>query len=194
MYPELETVLDRMWVSGKAKHIEDIVAEASEKEWDMIVIDSIDYLPDKEISASVMDRLWKAIVRMGRLLEIPIIVTTQPNRDAKWKAETRFHQRYDIVWSGSSEDAAEQLWFIQYVRDELDMEDETFPTFDDAYYIISWKQRGGYDVQQGPGAIILKDLLPGKGGGQKILWSGKAHQNMLFVPGRNRKIIGKKKK
>ena len=179
MYPDLQPFVDerRLWISGKAKGIEDIVAETSTRNISLLVIDSIDYLAAArgEVTPSLMDYLWKQIVQLGRLLEIPIIVTAQPNRVAKLSSNHKFLTRYDIAWSGSAEDAAEQLVALQHVKDSMSIarEDSIFPVVKDAFYMISYKQRFGWPVQQGPGAVILDRHKIRNGG--VVLWESSAH-------------------
>jgi len=194
IYPDIEEIRNRLWISGKARNIEDITSEASVKGYDLVVIDSIDYLPTVETSPSVVDRLWKAIVRMGRLLEIPIIVTAQPNRVGKQRVKTEFLQKYDIIWSGSAEDAAEQLIALQYIRDSLPFSvSSEFPVFDEAFYMINWKQRGGWPEQKGPGAIIFHKDDQIRRNGERVLWEGACYKNTLWKAGSSVKISHSKK-
>ena len=183
MYPQLEEVANRLYVSGKARGIDEIVSDVSTKNISILVIDSIDYLV-KQIDASHFEMTWKKIVELGRLLEIPIVITAQPNRLAKYNALNRFLQKYDIAWSGAAEDSAEQLIALQHVREELDMDDKSFPVYSEAYYMICWKQREGWPMQRGPGAVIMRDCT-------EKLWVGDAYQNMLFYPGASRSVKGR---
>lgn len=191
MYPSLEEVSDRLYVSGKARGIDEIVSDVSTtREVSIVVIDSIDYLV-KQIDASNFERTWKSIVELGRLLEIPVVVTAQPNRVAKYNAMNRFIQKYDIAWSGAAEDSAEQLIGLQVVEGhnaremEFEKTDEfpVFPNEDKVYYMICWKQREGWPVLKGPGAVILKDS------GEK-LWEGEAHKDKLWRPGEASRTVG----
>ena len=185
MYPTLHEVKDRIWISGKARGMPDIVAETATRECDIVVIDSVDYALNAEASSAGFDRVWKSIVQMGRLLDIPVVAVAQPNREGKFKAKTEFLGPYSIEWSGAAENASEQLIALQHIEHSIDMTDKQFPLFDDAYYMISWFQRGGYPQQKGPGAIIMRneDNKSGK------LWDGEVYQNMLWRPDKYKKAV-----
>ena len=60
--------------------------------------------------------------------------------------------------------------------------------------MICWKQRGGWPVQKGPGAIIFhKDnVVRNSKTGDRILWEGSIFQNQLWRAGANMRV-GKKR-
>ncbi len=184
MYPELNSYLDRLYISGMATRVEDIIAECTTTKIDFVGIDFVDHLVNDESPAGY-SRIYKQLVRLGRLLRIPVTVLAQPNRAAMYNND-RFLRMHDIAWSSMAENSAWQLIALQKAN-ELDMEDETFPLFDeDHYYMINWKQRGGWPAQQGPGAIILES--------SKTLWEGEAYKNRLWRPGSVGRFGRKKKK
>ena len=176
MYPTMKEVADRIWISGKARGMEDIIAETATREVDIIVIDGIRDAVQGEITPSLMDKAWNDVKRMGRLLEIPIVAVAQPNRMSKFNSRERFIGMYDIEWSGAAENAAEQMIALQYVSEDMDIlgRDAIFPVISDAFYMISYFQRGGYPVQVGPGAVILNKhkKFPD---GRTIMWESEAH-------------------
>jgi hypothetical protein len=185
MYPALDKLKDRFYVSGSVKGIEEIIAEVSIKGVNFVVIDDMDGLA-KEQSASEYARVAGKIKELCRFLKIPVFILAQPNRAAKLAG--KFLGRYDIAWSGSMEDMAALQIALQKANElEFEAEDETFQTYpEDHYYIIIWKSREGWPCQQGPGAIILKPSTK--------MWEGDPVKPLLWRPGTKVKTIGKKKR
>ena len=184
MYPDLKEFSDRLYVNGMVTRVEDILAECSTHKIDFVGIDFVDHLV-KDDSPSEYAKVYKKIVQMGRLLRIPITLLAQPNRASMYNNE-RFLTMHDIAWSSMAENSAWQLIALQRAN-ELDMEDDLFPLFDDDhYYMICWKQRGGWPKQKGPGAIILEP--------SPTLWEGKPVKNRLWNPGAVRKMKRRKRK
>lgn len=194
MYKSLSEVLDRLYVSGSVKDVEQLVGEVTTKRLDYVVLDDMDNMV-KEQSASEYERVYNRIKAICRFLKIPVFVLCQPNRNAKLSG--RFLGRYDIAWSGAAENSA-ALQIALQTANALDMDDDTFATFDDSksnnekdknkYYMIFWKSRDGWPAQAGPGAIILDP--------SKQMWRGKPVEgrNKLWLPGSSRRnTIGKKK-
>jgi hypothetical protein len=176
MYPYLNDVKDRLFVSSSVRNIEELVAEVSAKQFGIVGIDDLDGLA-KENSAAEFERLYKKIKEICRFLKIPVYVLAQPNRNAK--LSNKFIGRYDVAWSGAAENSAALLVALQRANElDMDYDDENPPPFtlfsDDHEYMIFYKSRDGWPGdypdryprgQYGPGAIILE-----KG---KHLWEGK---------------------
>lgn len=195
MYPSLLDVMDRLHVSGSVRSIEELVAEITAKQVDIVGLDDIDNIVHSS-DPSEYERVFRRIKEVCRFMKIPFYALGQPNRAAKIAIQNgeRFLTPYDIAWSGASENSAALLVGIQKVNG-LDMGDNpTFPTVDDwMYYEIYWKSRDGWPAdystkgQQGPGAVVR---LP-----SKQLWRGDVYGNryQLWQPGHNSSSIGKKK-
>jgi hypothetical protein len=183
MYPSLLEPHNegRLLVTSQTRRVEEIASEVISKAPDIVVIDGINDLVKGDFDSSKFARTWKSLVELSVIQNIPIIVTAQPNRMGKWEAESKFIHKYHIEWSGEAENSCEQLIALQYVQDEMSIEDDTFPTFSDAYYVISWLQRAGWKKQQGPGAFVFREH-----GGK--LWEGPAYKNMLYPVGSARQI------
>lgn len=187
MYPNLKTHLDRLYVSGSVRNIEELVAEVTTKRVDFVVVDDMDGMVQDE-SASEYQRVYKRIREICRFLKIPVMVLAQPNRAAK--LGERFLRPFDISWSGAGENSAALLIALQ-VTNALDMDgDDIFPLDDDNHpYMIFWKSRDGWPKQQGPGAIRLD------GCDRNQLWSGTPFKNRLWTPMSSKmRSIGDKKK
>lgn len=187
MYPSIEKHLDRLYVSGAVKDIEQLVGEVTTKRIDFVVLDDMDSIV-KANEPSEYERVYNHVKRLCRFLKIPVFVLCQPNRVAKLSG--RFLGRYDIAWSGAAENSAALQIALQRAN-AMDMEDETFSTFDDEkWYMIFWKSRDGWPAQEGPGAIILDK--------SNQMWRGKPVKgiNKLWLPGSGNKknTIGKKRK
>lgn len=187
MYPDIEDVLERLYVSGSVHNVEELVAEITTKQVNFVVIDDMDGLVEDE-SPAAYQRVYKKVKEICRFLKIPVIDLAQPNRAAKLAG--RFMRPYDISWSGSGENTAAMQIALQKAN-AMDMEDvdDLFVTEDeDLYYMIFWKSRDDWPVQQGPGAIILER--------NHAMWSGKPYQGLmkLWQPGSGRTAIGHKKK
>jgi len=197
MYPTLKEIMDRLYVSGSVRNIEELVAEISALGVDYVGLDDMDNMV-KSSDASEYEGVYRRVKEVCRFLKIPVFVLCQPNREAKHAIERgdKFLGRYDVAWSGSAENSAALQIALQKVTSNLDMENcETFPTCDDeTYYQIFWKSRDGWPSdysptgQEGPGAIITM-----KG---KQSWRGEVYANKhkLWPPQSGGKIRIKKKK
>jgi hypothetical protein len=193
MYRHLSDVMDRLYISGSVRDVEELVAEISAHAMDIVVIDDLDGLA-RENSAAEFERIYKKVKEICRFLKIPVIVLAQPNRMAKLSG--KFPGRYDIAWSGAAEDSA-ALLIALHRGDELDISSEggepLFPVFSEPHeYLIIWKSRDGWpgDYEEGgqfgPGAIILKPSNQG-------LWEGDiVGDRVLWRPGAAKRV-GKKK-
>lgn len=184
MYPDMEKLLDRFYVSGSVRNIEELVAEITTRRLDMVVIDDMDGLCQEESTSEYL-RVYKRIREICRFLKIPVFVLAQPNRMAK--LGDRFLRPFDISWSGAGEDSAALLIALQRAN-AMDLDDDIFPLEDDdRYYMIFWKSRDGWPIQQGPGAIRLEN------GKQGQLWTGTPYKNTLWTPqSRKARKIGNK--
>jgi len=192
VYPKLMKSHEegRLFITHKTRRASEISNAISTNECDIAVIDGIDGMIKGERSASAFAQAWAEIIEIGVVLEIPIIVTAQPNRGGKFWAGTQFLDKYWIEWSGAAENGAEQLIALQHIKYAIDFEDNRFPVFDDTYYMISWLQREDWKgvPVKGPGAIIFKPedaeyYIDEYGDKQRVPWGGKAH---------GREIDGKK--
>ena len=192
MYPSMKEILDRLYVSGSVRDIDELVAEVMSGKVDYVGLDDMDNIV-KSSDASEYERVYRRVKEVCRFMKIPFFVLCQPNRAAKLDSNNRFLGPFDVAWSGSAENSAALLIALQKTN-SVDMKTEMFPTDDsDLYYQIFWKSRDGWpgdykvDGQLGPGAIILN-----KG---KQSWRGEvfAGKHKLWSPGSSNSGIGKKK-
>lgn len=163
LFPSISEVADRLFVSGQARDIEEIVAQVTAGQFDLVGLDDMDNLV-KSSEASEYERIYRRVKEVCRFMGIPVIVLGQPNRQAKAAIDAgeKFLGRYDVAWSGSAENSA-ALQIALQTTNSLDMDSEEFPTADeDQDYIIFWKSRDGWPGDSdptkplGPGAIIMK--------------------------------------
>lgn len=168
MYPSLIEVADRLLVTSKASNMDDVIALTSTEDTDLVVIDGIADAVTGEKSASLMDKAWSDVKRMGRILEIPIVAVAQPNRNAKFQAQEKFIGKYDVEWSGAAENAAEMMIALQYLGLNATISDPIFPVVEDAYYMINYFMRDSENI----GAVILNDHVESLKG--RRLWESKA--------------------
>ena len=192
MYPSMKEILDRLYVSGSVRDIDELVAEVMSGKVDYVGLDDMDNIV-KSSDASEYERVYRRVKEVCRFMKIPFFVLCQPNRAAKLDSNNRFLGPFDVAWSGSAENSAALLIALQKTN-SVDMKTEMFPTDDtDMYYQVFWKSRDGWpgdykvDGQLGPGAIILN-----KG---KQSWRGEvfAGKHKLWSPGSSNSGIGKKK-
>jgi len=199
MYPELNDVMDRLYISGSVKNIEELIAEVSTRQSSIVVIDDIDGLAI-ENSAAEFERLYKKLKEICRFLKIPAVALAQPNRAAK--LSNKFLQRYDIAWSGAAEDSSALLVALQRANElDLDEENSPFPLYEDDHeYLICWKSRDGWPAdypekftkgQRGPGAIILRPSDRGLWNGD-IIGANNGSVGTLWRPYGVRKLVTKK--
>lgn len=195
MYPSIKEVMERLYVSGSVRNIEELVAEVTAKKLDLVVLDDMDNIV-KSSEPSEYERVYRRVKEVCRFLKIPFLVLCQPNREAKWAVERgeRFLGRYDIAWSGGGENSAALQVALQKANG-LDMDAETFPTRDDEmFYEIFWKSRDGWAAdynnkgQAGPGAIVREK--------SNQMWRGQVYNNnyRLWQPESGSKSIKKKSK
>lgn len=187
MYPRIEKHLDRLYVSGSVRNVDDLVAEVTTKRLDFVVIDDMDRIV-KSVDPAAYQISYFRLAEICRFLKIPIMVLAQPNRAAK--VGNMFLRPFDISWSSAGENSAAMLIALQ-VANSLDMDDDIFPLEDENhYYMIFWKSRDGWPIQQGPGAIRLDKA------NRNQLWSGVPYMNKLFSPvsAKSRKITKRKDK
>lgn len=192
MYPSLKDVMDRLYVSGSVRDIDELVAEVMSGKFDYVGLDDMDNIV-KSSDASEYERVYRRVKEVCRFMKIPFFVLCQPNRAAKLDSGNRFLGPYDVAWSGSAENSAALLIALQKTT-SVDMKTEMFPTDDDPlYYQIFWKSRDGWpgdyneNGQSGPGSIITK-----KG---KQSWRGDVYvgKYKLWPPGSSNTSIGKKR-
>lgn len=193
MFPSLKDVMDRLYVSGSVRNIEELVAEVSSKRLDYVVLDDMDNVV-RSSDASEYEGVYRRVKEICRFMKIPFFVLCQPNREAKHAVERgdRFLGRYDIAWSGSAENSAALQIALQKAN-SMDMASDMFPTADDElYYQVFWKSRDGwpgdYDEkgQSGPGAIVTEK---GKQSWRGSVYAGKYK---LWTPSSGGKSIRKK--
>lgn len=193
MYPRLVKVQEdgRLFTSSTSRTVSQIYTDVEGMgDCGLVIIDGLRQLVRGTMDTSKVAGIWTELQEMGVLLKVPIMITLQPNREGKWTSTNKFLDMYSAEWSGDAENNCEQFWVLQHVDHAVDFDDERFPVFDDAYYLISWLQREGwieredwpFPVQKGPGAVIFKDHVYDKGGNVR-LWEGEPYQNQLFKPG-----------
>lgn len=203
LFPTFRDVLPRLYVSGQARDIEDVVAQITIGQFDFAVLDDMDNMV-KSSEASEYERIYRRVKEVCRFCGIPFVVLGQPNRAAKFDITPhmgkdgkliggRFLGKYDVAWSGAAENSAALLIALQ-TANSLDLSDETFPTSDeDLDYIIFWKSRDGWPGDQdetkplGPGAIVME---------HSANWHGKPYGNRwrLWTQNSGGKSLGKNKK
>lgn len=163
LFPSIQEVQDRLFVSGSVKDIEELVAEITAKKVNYVVLDDMDNLV-RSSDASEYERIYRRVKEVCRFMSIPVFVLCQPNRAAKFEVEqgNRFLGRFDVAWSGAAENSAALQIALQRTNG-LDMQAETFPTSDSEMdYVIFWKSRDGWPGDNdpkkaiGPGACIME--------------------------------------
>lgn len=185
MYKDMDDVLDRLYVSGSVRKVEELVSEVTSKRIDYVLLDDMDNMV-KSKDAAEYERVYQVIKDVCRFNKIPFFVLGQPNRIAKLSG--RFLGQYDVAWSGAAENSAALQIALQKAN-SLDMDDTQFATFDEnKFYMIFWKSRDGWPLQQGPGAIILDECKDKMWGGNPVKGQWK-----LWNSGSGNKAIGRNK-
>lgn len=194
LFPSIKEVLDRLYVSGSVRDVEELVAEITAKRVNYVVIDDMDNLV-KSSDASEYERIYRRVKEICRFMGIPVFVLGQPNRGAKFEVSSgnRFLGPFDVAWSGAAENSAALQIAIQ-VTNGLDMKSEEFPTEDyDMQYLIFWKSRDGWPADRdpkamrGPGAVVMEKSPD---------WNGKPYSGKwkIWSPQSGGQKIGKSKK
>jgi DNA replication protein DnaC len=204
LFPSFKEVLPRLFVSGQARDIEDVVAQVTVGQFDFVVLDDMDNMV-KSSEASEYERIYRRVKEVCRFCGIPFVVLGQPNRTAKIETSPhldkktnkmvggRFLGRFDVAWSGAAENSA-ALQIALQTTNALDTSEETFPTSDDDMdYLIFWKSRDGwpgdYDPTKaiGPGAVVMKHSANWMGSPYGDRWK-------LWSVDSGRKAIGKSRR
>lgn len=188
MYPKLEKVKSRLYVSGSLDKPADLVPDVMTHNFDFVLVDDMDNMFDGEASPGKYEGVFKLIKRIARLKRIPVMALSQAKMRGE-KQAGKFLTKYDAAWSAANERSAALLIALQ-VAGRMDrgwQGDPTFPTLDDQMqYIIFWKSRDGWPKQPGPGAII-REIEKDTGGQSKNgMWSGPLYrgENHLWQPAR----------
>lgn len=184
MYPEFAELGDRVFISGDAKGIDDIILEVGMKNVDFVGIDFVDWLIKGEASEASYSYVYRRCVEMGRLLKIPVCLLAQPNREGvKYQ---KFLTKFDARYTGMAENSAWMFIALQ-IANELDMDDEKYPLFPENHeYIQFLALRGKWPKQEGPGAVILER--------SNRKWNGKVKNGRLWTPYATKSSIKRKKK
>lgn len=189
LFPSIKEVLDRLYVSGSVRDVEELIAEITSKRVDYVVIDDLDNLV-KSNDASEYERNYRRIKEICRFMGIPVFALGQPNRAAKIAVGSgeRFLGPYDVAWSGAAENSAALQIAIQ-TTNGLDMKSEEFPTTDeDMNYLIFYKSRDGWPAdrdpngQRGPGAVAMQRSPTWNGkpySGKWRIWSSQSGGNKI---------------
>lgn len=199
LFPSIKEVLDRLFISGSVRDVEELVAEITAKRVNYVVIDDMDNLV-KSSDASEYERIYRRVKEICRFMGIPVFVLGQPNRGAKISVASgdRFLGPFDVAWSGAAENSAALQIAIQ-VANGLDMKSEEFPTEDyDMNYLIFWKSRDGWPADRdttgkamkGPGAVIMSRTPTWDGkpyGGKWKIWSPQSGGNKIGKKKRDEK-------
>ena len=193
LFPGIREVLDRLYISGSVRDVEELVAEVTSKRVNYVVIDDMDNLV-KHSDPSEYEQNYRRIKEICRFMGIPVFVLGQPKREAKMAVYggERFLGPYDVAWSGAAENSA-ALQIAAQVTSGLDMQSQEFPTTDEKMnYLIFWKSRDGWPADRdpkgmrGPGAVVMKHTPT---------WNGQPHGGKwkIWSPEYASRTIGKKK-
>ena len=166
LYPEFKRAHEngQVFVSDRSTTIDTVGFEVAAGNYDIVVVDYIEYLIKGEGSESKYAEIYKNMNDISRDLKIPFMMLLQPNREAyKGGVPKMWHAR----WSGMAENVAAQFWTLYSPKGE----DETngdFVFVDKSKYLICWKSRFGWmsdariapdgKDRKGPGAIVLPDV------------------------------------
>jgi len=198
LFPDIKEVMPRLYVSGQAKDIEDVVAQVTIGKFDIAVLDDMDNMV-KSSDASEYERIYRRVKEVCRFLGIPFVVLGQPNRTAKVAVENgeRFLNQFDVAWSGAAENSAALQIALQHIKNGMDMDAETFPKSEEQEldYIIFWKSRDGwpgdYDPKLaiGPGAVVMEHSPNWNGkpfGGKWKIWPRESGSKKMSKKGKSR--------
>lgn len=193
MYPELMKPYEegRIFVTHRSRRAEEIATDIEGMgDCGLVIVDGLRQMVKGAIDTSKVSAIWGELADIGVMANVPIAITVQPNRENKFVSKSKFLDMYAIEWSGDAENYAEQLWMLQYVQHAIDFDDNRFPVYDNTFYIMSWLQREGWKVQNGPGAVVLRgeDMVRNRDG-QRVLWSEKPYENLLWTVGSAR-VVG----
>lgn len=103
MFPHIQRILDRLYVSGQIHTPEQLVNEVNTHQFDILVIDDMENMVKGAPDAGKYEEAYKIIKSICRFSKIPIIVLAQPNRGGKKSG--MFLKKYDIAWAGENDAA-----------------------------------------------------------------------------------------
>lgn len=135
MYPDFAELGERVYISGDAKGIDDIILEVSTHKVDFVGIDFVDWLIKGEASEASYSYVYRRCVEMGRLLKIPVCLLAQPNREGvKYQ---KFLTKFDARYTGMAENSAWMMIALQ-IANNIDMDDEKYPLYDENHEYIQF--------------------------------------------------------
>lgn len=188
MYPNFDRVADRLFVSGSINKPNDLVPEVAAHRPDILLLDDMDNMFEGEASPPKYEAVYKVVKKIARLQKIPVIALSQAKERGE-RAGT-FLGKNDAAWSASNERSAALLIALQQAgyMDAGWKGDDTFPiTEDPMQYIMFWKSRDGWPLQQGPGAIIMGIEKDEFGRTKSRMWKGPLYEGQpkLHMPRRS---------
>lgn len=188
MFPTIEKVRSRLYVSGSVDKPNDLVPEVMTHNFDFIVVDDMDNMFEGEANPGKYEASFKVIKRIARLKKIPVVALSQAKQRGEGQMG-RFLGKYDAAWSAANERSAALLIALQNAG-TLDRNwkgDDTYPIEDEAMqYLIFLKSRDDWPKQRGPGAIILKMDMDTANQYKSRIWSGELYkgESRLWQPKR----------
>ena len=147
---------------------------------DILLLDDMDNMFEGQAEPGKYEAVYKVVKKIARLQKIPVIALSQAKERGD-RAGT-FLGKNDAAWSASNERSAAMLIALQQAgyMDAGWKGDDTFPiTEDPMQYIMFWKSRDGWPVQQGPGAIIMNIEKDEFGRTKSRMWKGPLYEGQM---------------
>lgn len=190
MYPQFTPLVEcanpRLFISGRVRNVEELIAEVTTKKYDWVGVDDMSKLV-KVQETSIYEKVYAQLNDVCRMNEIFIQVLAQPNREAK-KAN-KFIDTYDAAWSGAAENNCSVLISLNRISPlDTEFSDTRFvpPSKDNKHntprlYVCYWlfrDVRPAHAQQGDTGAIRLE---PNKHTGlYDQIWIGEPLENKFW--------------
>jgi len=161
LYPKFRAAHEqgRILVSDRTTTIDDIGIEIAAVGADIVFVDYIDYVV-KDFSEAAYAEVYVKMNNIQRTLDIPFFMLLQPNRGQYGGIPYKHYARY----SGMAENVA-ALFLAIFAPNDADECNDEFAYIDDSMYLIAWKSRYGWRVEDrihpdgkarlGPGAMVM---------------------------------------
>lgn len=144
----------RLRMNSDPLTVDEIIADASRvDDLGLVVIDFADYLVRGEITESSMGMIYRSLSIGSKLLNCPIILLAQYNRNYGGGIPRPYHIRYTSL----AEILAWMIILLYNPENDFyeEKDKEVLPILENTAYMLVWKVRGGFRLHpnDSPGAI-----------------------------------------
>jgi len=152
-----KAVQERFLIDDRVMPVEDIANEASKynERVGIVGIDFADLMIKHETSESEMANIYLTLASLAKRLHCPVVLLSQLNRQYVGGLPRPTYLRYTSL----AESVSWDIWMLYNPNTDFHTgtDEGTLPSVDELGYLLSWKQRGGWQRNfSGPCAIQMR--------------------------------------